>query len=171
MLTSDSFSAWNTYHTASDELDSAGWRGSIHSTQRHAQYYVGSMMDHLGCKSMTWPTPIDRNVSFLSVQISLASQVANYLENSFILFWKSKYIATNPHRSIQNAAGALQLFWWWSSAPRTADSLRPFCCPKCTHKKKKKTHKLGYNGSPLLREMFYLVQKYIIIENNCVLGD
>ncbi len=80
MLTSDSFSASNTYHTASDELDSAGRRGSIHSTQRHAQYYVGSMMDHLGCKSMTWSTPIDHNVSFLSVQISLASQVANYLE-------------------------------------------------------------------------------------------
>lgn len=94
-------------HTASDELDSAGWRGLIHSTLRHAQYSVGSMMDHWGCKSMAWSTPSITTSVFFSVLISLASQVANYLKNSFILF-KSKYISTerfNPHL-VQSAAFA-----------------------------------------------------------------
>lgn len=50
-------------------------------------------MDHWGCKSMAWSTPIEHNVRFFSVLISLASQVVNYLENGFILF-KSKYIST-----------------------------------------------------------------------------
>jgi len=54
-------------HTASDELDSAGWRGLIHSTLRRVQYSVGSMMDHWGCKSMAWSTPIDHNVFFFVV--------------------------------------------------------------------------------------------------------
>lgn len=90
------FSASNTYHTASDVLDSAGRRGSIHSTQRHAQYYVGSMMDHLGCKSMTWSTPIDHNVSFLSVQISLASQVANYLVIALYSFGSQNTLPLTP---------------------------------------------------------------------------
>lgn len=154
MLTSDSFSASNTYHTASDELDSAGRRGSIHSTQRHAQYYVGSMMDHLGCKSMTWSTPIDHNVSFLSVQISLASQVANYLENSFILFWKSKYIATNPpiqfkmqlvHSSC--VGGEVQ-----HQGQQILSGLS-VVLSKCTHK--------------ITRKMFYLVPKCYYWKQTC----
>lgn len=106
-------------HTASDELDSAGWRGLIHSTLRHAQYSVGSMMDHWGCKSMAWSTPIDHNVRFFSVLISLASQVANYLENIFILF-KSKYISTERLTPTWFKVQLLHSSCVYGSAPRTA---------------------------------------------------